>query len=160
MRKLNWTLILSLIALIIFWLFAIYTICQFIELKANKQIHKAQEEYRQVIKRKSKDFEIAMFRETYNCPIKDTKICNTIVDIADEYGVDGQVMIDLGYCESWLSPIQGNIDKDDHGWYQINSRYHDIGMDCSYDLECSARFTAQKISEGQIYLWNCWDLIK
>jgi hypothetical protein len=160
--KLNWGFIIAMICLIAFWIFAIYVIVHLIELKGSVSIYKADQKYQDVIRLKSQAFKIAMFKEeekkheAYWCPV-DSETCNTIVDIANEYGVDGQVIINLGWCESRLRPIYGVIDNRDRGIFQINNFWHpEISDECAFDLKCSAHFTAEMISRGRGYEWYCF----
>jgi len=155
-RSINWGLILPLFCLSLFWIFIWFMIYELTVLKGHIQIYNANKDWETVMEIKRYEYKIAMFREKYWCPA-DAETCNTIVDIANEYGVDGQVVINLGWCESNLQPIPGKINKRDRGWFQINSRYHpEISDECAYNLECSANFTAKKISKGKGYLWVCW----
>lgn len=156
MKNFNWRLLLVVFCLLLGWIFFWYVICQFIILQGHLEIYNANKDWETVQEIKHYEYKIAMFREQYWCPVS-SGVCNTIVEIADKYGVDGQAIINLGWCESRLRPIEGRIDPRDRGWFQINSHYHpQITDECAYDLECSANYTALLISQGKGYLWNCW----
>ena len=148
MNKINWSLIVVLIALMIFWIFAIWGIGTIIIL--NEKV--------EICERDTTAYKIV----TYYCPSPDKEhICRQIVELSTEYDVDPQLMIDLSWCESRLDPnAVGKIDNDDLGLYQINSRYHDVSDRCRKDVECSTLWTINKVKEGKISLWNCYELIR
>lgn len=160
--KINWTLLICLIALMIFWVFAVWVIGNIIVLQERAEMYNNEEQYLDILRQRRKELNIAMFKETYHCPDPDKEnICKRIAELSDKHNVDKQLMIDLAYCESRLIPhIIGRIDKDDLGLYQINSRFHDVSDECRKDIKCSTIWTINKVKQGQIHLWNCYELIR
>lgn len=74
---------------------------------------------------------------------------------------DVKYLINLAKCESSLNPnVKGRIDKRDRGLWQINSYWHaEVSDDCAYSVDCSTRWTIQRINAGYQYEWVCDKLI-
>lgn len=73
--------------------------------------------------------------------------------------------IRLTYCESRHDPLatntEGNSAGTDRGLWQINSYYHpDVSDECAYDVDCSTRWSMQKIIDGGQGIWVCDKLVR
>lgn len=70
-------------------------------------------------------------------------------------------LVRLGKCESGLNPqAQGDGGYNSRGLFQISSYYHpEVSDDCAYDIDCSTKWTMDKINAGQQNLWTCNRLI-
>ena len=82
--------------------------------------------------------------------------------VAIEYGIATTTLANLVWSESKWDPNKDN--GDDRGLVQIN-RYFNPGVtdEQAFDPEFSLRFAAQKIAEGNEYLWtvcNCYSYVK
>ena len=155
-RKIRKQMFLLLLSGIIFLIFIVWLIGQVILFSAELKMLKSERTYNDVKRLSKSDYHITSL---YWCPVE-SHICNTIVEVADKYGVNGQTMINLGWCESRLRAIQGEIDPRDNGWFQINSYWHpEIAIEDTYNLELASDFTAQMIAQGKGREWHCWDKI-
>lgn len=92
-----------------------------------------------------------------------------IYNIAEEMGRPewSEYLIKLAYCESRLDPSALN-DKGnepayskDRGLMQINDYWHsNVDDKCSFDPECSIRYTIKMIEQGRQREWVCDEYVK
>ena len=77
-------------------------------------------------------------------------------------GHNVNVLYNLAKCESGLKEDAVGTNTNmtsDLGFYQINTVHKDISNACKMDLECSTRWTNNKINEGYGHIWVCWNRI-
>ena len=80
-----------------------------------------------------------------------------ITRIAREYNLSPSFLIKVAKCESGLNQYALGDRKMSRGIFQIHKKYFPhITDEQAYDPEWSARFAAEKISNGEGYLWTCW----
>ena len=70
-------------------------------------------------------------------------------------------LVRLARCESGLNPdALGDGEYRSRGLFQISAYFHPgVTDDCAFNVECSTRWTIDKINAGQQGLWTCDRLI-
>ena len=85
------------------------------------------------------------------------RIKKEIDDVALEYGVSAKVMHTVINCESNYKKTALGDGGKSRGLAQIHSGYHDVKDEDAYDPHFAIRFLAEKLSNGQGYLWSCYN---
>jgi hypothetical protein len=82
-----------------------------------------------------------------------------LLNVSKKYGVPYTELLFIAQCESGMNPevIHTNLDGSiDRGLMQINNRYHpQVSDECSFNVKCSAEYTAKSITDGHIGWWVC-----
>ena len=70
------------------------------------------------------------------------------------------VILNLAKCESTMREFAVNYNiKDksyDRGVLQINAKWHpEVSDECAFDVECSAKWTDERITNGYLHEWAC-----
>jgi hypothetical protein len=90
-----------------------------------------------------------------------------IRDIAQESGFKWiDYLVRLAKCESSLRPDATNNKNNNPSWsidrglFQINDYWHsNVSDECAFDIECSTKYTMDKINAGYQKLWVCNDIV-
>ena len=98
----------------------------------------------------------------FNCQASPDKdwICNRVVEIADEQKFDNpQLLLEIIYRETQFRNIEGRIDSQDKGYYQISMRYwkNEISEQDAFNLDKATIWTIGKLKKGQLHLWNTFN---
>jgi len=102
----------------------------------------------------------AEFEQKTGYSVEDVK--QIIAVVANQEGVDPDLMIRIAFCESSFRPfIVGEVNSDDRGLYQLSRTYHpEVSDEQAFDPWWSARWTANEIKNGNLWEWSasfeCW----
>ena len=74
--------------------------------------------------------------------------------------INNRVSDDILACiatkESGMNPYAIGDQGLAYGYFQIHLDKHPVSYECAIDYNCSANYTAKKISEGKGYLWTTY----
>jgi len=85
---------------------------------------------------------------------------NLIIGIAEDYGVDPDLALNLAFCESSLNPNALGDNGHSRGLWQISDIFHpEVSDFVAYDPQLSTEWAMWRISEGYGYEWTCYSLI-
>lgn len=86
------------------------------------------------------------------------RIKKEIRDRAQEYNVSAEVMETVIWCESRFNKDALGDGGKSRGLAQIHSYYHPQVLDeQAYDPAFAIKFLAEKLANGQGYLWSCYN---
>jgi|TARA_R100001530_G_scaffold2201_3_gene3679 hypothetical protein len=90
------------------------------------------------------------------------EIQDEIYDVAGEMGfADIYFLYDLATCESSFRQFVRGDQGHSRGIYQIHDIDHsEVSDDCSFSIDCSTRWTIQRILDGYDYEWACTGIIE
>lgn len=85
-----------------------------------------------------------------------------MAQIAEEYGVDYDVMQQIAECESKFQADTQSFHitetgerENSWGIIQINRDYHDVTIEQATDPRFALKWYAQEVKEGRLWQWSC-----
>jgi len=99
--------------------------------------------------------------------IEKLQIQELITKIAEEYGVDPLLALQVAQCESGFNPRATNKKGNtpswsvDRGLYMWNDYWHpEISDQCAFNPECATKKFCEAVKNGKLHWWSpsksCW----